>query len=617
MVTIGTTIDPKPQYRLTLFNTLFIDDTERTSGLYILGKPRMGKSWLLINMILQDIKNGHGIFFIDPHGDAITDIFDRAPDKLPATSINLGCLLLDPEDDQYSFGINLLECSDIADQKLRSDTYARAKGVFDKLWKNTFEERPWLQLILQNALYALIENQGYTLAELPLFFRDRSFRDFICNNIKYNSSVRDYWLKTFASKTRQDQDTQMEAAHTRVEIMLGHPFVRDIVGQAKTTIDFQKIMLGGYVVLVRLSSNLAYESKKIIGTILISELLHAIERRPLDKRRQFCIFIDEFQTFAAYQDFSTLITQAPKYGIATTLAHHERYGQLDDNKQIIGATSAIANKILFQITGKDAADFAPEFRKEPPTEMRDEDIYVISQYPFYDLLHGHDNSEVCALVNKYLRPIRERLEDIYGEKEAERYMRMDDLDMAALSRIDEVTQAMRRPHDTSGMEAAMARAAYAVLGAAGHTGRLKELNKEGMLIIATVRVLNRFFIATMEGKLKSGCEKFSMMLIDISKLAMLPFEDQRILELYISLAYGDDNMMRMLPFECAKRQGLFKEHVEKVERGIETEYETQRRAFARRVWQIDISAAKGGNSLWADKAFPHARGNWKRFQTVS
>jgi hypothetical protein len=162
-------------------NHLYIGDIEHRSGLYILGKPRMGKSWLLVNMILQDIKHGHGVFFLDPHGDAIDDTVNRS---------YLACYLLDPESDTHDFAINLLECSDIKDQRPRNDTYNKAKSVFDKLWKNTFEERPWLQLILQNTIHAFIENQGYTLAEFPLFFRDSDFRDFIVGNMKYNGNVR-------------------------------------------------------------------------------------------------------------------------------------------------------------------------------------------------------------------------------------------------------------------------------------------------------------------------------------------------------------------------------------------------------------------------------------------
>lgn len=180
--------------------SLSIADMERRSGLYILGKPRTGKSWLLVNLILQDIEHKHGVFFIDPHGDAINDIIARCSME----TINNRCLLLDPEIDQFSFGINLLECQHLENMKDRADTFTKAKGVFDKLWKHTFEEKPWLQMILQNTLYVLIENQGYTLADLPLFFRDYAFRDYIVGNIQYNWQVKNYWIQTFAAKSKHD-----------------------------------------------------------------------------------------------------------------------------------------------------------------------------------------------------------------------------------------------------------------------------------------------------------------------------------------------------------------------------------------------------------------------------
>lgn len=309
---------------------LHIGDYERRSGLYF-GKPRMGRSWLPINLILQDIEKGYGVFFVDPHGDAIKDVIDYS------TSNDI--LLLDPADRDRSFGINPLTCKDISDIRERDSAFNKAKGLFDRLWKDTFEEEPWLQMILQNTLHAFIENQGLTLIELPIFYKEARFRDYPVGNIRYNWQLRDYWNMTFASKSRRLQEEPMEAAQTRAEILLGHPFVSDIVGQVKNTLNFLGLIKQRKIILVHLSAALSYETKKIIGTLLISELLHAVEQRPADKR-------EHFQTFAAYQDFSTLITQAPKYGVATTLAHHERYGQLGRSPDILGATAAIANKLL-------------------------------------------------------------------------------------------------------------------------------------------------------------------------------------------------------------------------------------------------------------------------------
>ena len=101
-----------------------IGDLERRSGLYVLGKPGMGKSAILIQLMLGDSEHGHGLFFLDPHGDAIRDLLRRIEKKRVETA-----LLFDPEDETHSFGINLLACRNVASLKERTDTYTRAVNV--------------------------------------------------------------------------------------------------------------------------------------------------------------------------------------------------------------------------------------------------------------------------------------------------------------------------------------------------------------------------------------------------------------------------------------------------------------------------------------------------------
>lgn len=166
---------------------------------------------------------------MDPHGDAIKDVIDYS------TSSDM--VLLDPADRDRSFAINPLTCKDLSDIRERDSPFNKPKGLFDKLWKDTFEQKPWLQMILKNTLHAFIENDGLTLIELPIFYRDVRFRNYVIGNIRYNWQVRDYWTMTFASKSRRLQEEQLEAAQTRAEILLGQPFVSDILGQSKSTLN--------------------------------------------------------------------------------------------------------------------------------------------------------------------------------------------------------------------------------------------------------------------------------------------------------------------------------------------------------------------------------------------
>lgn len=126
---IGTIIDTN--------DTISISDPERRKGLYILGKPGMGKSSLMVNIAIADIKHGHGLVFVDPHGTAITDLIRHSSDINEEQLLDR-CLFFDPEYESSSFGINLLACDNIHSLQERNDTFNRAKAVFDKVWKNTY-----------------------------------------------------------------------------------------------------------------------------------------------------------------------------------------------------------------------------------------------------------------------------------------------------------------------------------------------------------------------------------------------------------------------------------------------------------------------------------------------
>ena len=149
----------------------------------------------------------------------------------------------------------------------------------------------------------------------------------------------------------------VDAALTRVNTLLSHPYIRHIVGQKETTISFEdalKAVSSSSFGWSNFLQTFPADIKKFIGTLFISELLHAVRNRPENRRQQYCVFVDEFQNFTGAEDFTTLITEARKFGIATTIAHQERFGQFAENQKLIGATLAAVNKVFFQLTVKDA-----------------------------------------------------------------------------------------------------------------------------------------------------------------------------------------------------------------------------------------------------------------------
>jgi hypothetical protein len=392
-VLLGIDVDTEKEVR--------IGDLERRSGLYILGKSGMGKSSIMVHMQRTEINNNHGLFFLDPHGDAILDLLRQLNSaKLDRT------YLFDPEDEDYSFGINLLHCPNVKSLKARTDTYTRAYNVFSKLWEDQFG--PWLQLILQNILWAFIENQDYTLAEVPMFLnpRNEDFRNHIINNVKYSPGVADFWRYEFFDSKRgeQRQQERVDAALTRINTLLTHPYVRHIIGQEKTTVDFEKLVSSKAAWLFRLSSNLAPDIKKFIGTILTSELVHAVRGRPEGNRPHFSVFIDEFQNFASGEnDMDVLVTEGRKYGVATTFAHVERFGQLAKNQKLIGATQAMVNKVLFQLTVADAEELAPEFAaKSEEAKTHTGGELILSPHPVEDIWdRGHTDNVVMDIRSRF------------------------------------------------------------------------------------------------------------------------------------------------------------------------------------------------------------------------
>jgi hypothetical protein len=381
-----------------------IGDLERRSGLYIVGKPGMGKTEFMLTLMAHCMEHGQGLFFLSPHPDAISDLISHIDtDLIDPDALGDSVLLLDPEHPTHSFGINLLACHDLTSLKERTDTYTRAYSVFYKLWEDSWG--PWLQLILQNVLYAFIESPEVTLAEVPAFLdpRNTAFRNAIVNNIRHNPDVADFWRYEFFSRRERNQQERVDAALTRVNTLLIHSYVRHIIGQRHTTLDFARMLDAQQVVLVKLSANLAPDIKKFIGTMLLSELLHAVRNRPEDKRHQFGIFIDEVQNFASSDDFTTLITEARKFGIATTIAHVERYGQLGENRKLLGATAAAANKVFFQLIPVDAREMALEFAgAADEVKTRVGADLVISPRPVEDLWErGHPDQPLMDIRRRY------------------------------------------------------------------------------------------------------------------------------------------------------------------------------------------------------------------------
>src|SRR5512147_22282 len=215
---------------------------------------------------------------------------------------------------------------------------------------------------------------------------------------------------------------------------MGSRILQDIVGQQESTVRFDEILDTSKIVLLRIPPNLDRTVKNLIGTLVISELLYEVferaDRRGKDDYPYFGIYCDEFQEFAT-PDFARLFTQTGKFRVMPIVAHQtrEQFKPGDPNR---GATAARPNKMLFAQGPVDAREMPLEFAKEPPSEIRLEEQLSLSQNPVRDLLlRGHINPEIRRFVNKYLRYIEDKREDIKADTEGAKFAGMIELDTAA------------------------------------------------------------------------------------------------------------------------------------------------------------------------------------------
>jgi hypothetical protein len=447
-----------------------LGDIERRSSLYVLGKPGTGKSTLLKSLLLQDMQQkssntllrfseppeyiidpetkkklfldkhfliklagirenlfgsqqGVSDFFLDPHGETIDQIIKALPVNIDCEKIKL----LDPANNDYAFGINPLSCPDITSFTARQETFNKTYTIFKRLWEKDAHWGVWLRLILENMLPLLIET-NYTLAEGNLFLTNKKFRFHVLQQIKYNTRLVTFWQNEF-------KEEQAQAAITRISSLLSRDYVAHILGQKKTTLSFDHyVNYPGYFILRKLPPTLDDESRHFIGTIIVSELQHAIMSRK-DIKHTFCLYLDEFQLFAT-DEFAKFISEGRKFGCSTTLAHQEREGQFGENEKILGATMACANKVIFQCTVKDARELAPEFAEKPTaTETRMIPELVISKDPMWDLLRkGHPNKKIQDMGYSFFIQFPDNIRFLRDRMEEEGFIRMAFQDQATVYR---------------------------------------------------------------------------------------------------------------------------------------------------------------------------------------
>ena len=289
---------------------------DRQRHVYVIGKTGMGKSTLLENMAVQDILNGEGLAFIDPHGAAAETLLKYIPEH----RIN-DVLYFAPFDTEHPVSFNIME--DVGPDK-RHLVVSGLMSVFKKIWIDAWSAR--MEYILQNTLMALLEYPGSTLLGVNRMLSDKDYRNMVVANVK-DPGVKSFWVDEFAKYNERYMQEAGDSIKNKIGQFTANPIIRNIIGQPKSSFDIREFMDNKKILIVNLSKGLIGESNaNLLGSMLTTRIyLAAMSRADLspDVMREmpnFYFFVDEFQSFAN-ATFANILSEARKYHLNLTIAH--------------------------------------------------------------------------------------------------------------------------------------------------------------------------------------------------------------------------------------------------------------------------------------------------------
>jgi len=372
-----------------------VDDEKRESGMYVCGVQGTGKSSFLESMLHQDICKGYSVILIDPHGDLIDHVIAQLPDERVKDTY-----LLDIEDAKHPFGVNLFSAPKDAGQVHLSMALARLMHVFERVFP--VSARMYLEKYLENIALVFLETSGYTMADIPRFLSDTSFRHSLTRNMK-NGYVRDFW-EEYDTLSPSKQREETAPLVNRLHSFLNKPLVRNIVGQKTSKLDFRVAIQRGHILLIRLPIKTLGEIAELIGTMLVA-LIHAatfsFENKPRSQRPGFSLYVDEFQNFSTL-DFAQLFTEARKYKARQVVAN--QYTKQLDLEELREAVTTAYTIVAFRTTDDDSRKLAPLFSTLDLNKGKQVTIYRDN---IFKRMLSHPNETVREFAYSFIGDLEE------------------------------------------------------------------------------------------------------------------------------------------------------------------------------------------------------------------
>jgi len=397
---------------------VYITEEDRLRHMYIVGKTGTGKSELLKDLVMQDIKAGKGVCFIDPHGDAVEELMslipaDRAEDVI----------YFDPSDTERPMGLNLLEAN-TEDQKhfVSSSVINMMYKLFDPY--KTGIVGPRFEHAVRNAMLTAMSDEGSTFIEVMRILTDARYVQEILPKVT-DPIVRRYWTDQIAQTSDFHKSEVLDYITSKFGRFVTNKMVRNIIGQSKSSFSLREVMDTGKILFINLSKGtIGEENSSFLGLILVPRILMAAMSRtdlPKDQRRPFYLYVDEFQNFAT-PDFAVILSEARKYALSLCVAN-QFIGQVDEEVKnaVFGNVGTI---ISFRIGTTDANylqhEFAPVFAEDDLLNIEKYHVYIKTTVnnepvsPFSMDLYKDIVAEKAAMNPKLAEIIKEMSRLRYG-----------------------------------------------------------------------------------------------------------------------------------------------------------------------------------------------------------
>ena len=382
---------------------------DRRRHVYMVGKSGVGKSKLLELLVRQDIAYGHGVCFIDPHGDVIEEILHFIPEERIQDVV-----LIDPSDTQYPISFNPLANID------PSFKHQLTQGLIEVMEKQFGANwTPRLEHVFRFTSLALLDYPDATTRGMISMLTDRNYRQLVVDYIE-DDMVKRFWAIEFADWSEKYDTEAIIPLVNKLAQFLSNPMLRSIFGQKENKIDLEELMNSNKIILINLSKGkMGEENSSFFGSMFITKIKQAGMARaamPESQREDFYLYVDEFHNLVT-ETFENLLSEARKYALCLTIAH-QFMGQLIQRVQqaVLGNTGTT---IVFRVGGEDAVKLEPEMA--PIFGVKDMVNLGVQDFYIKETIDGEAYDPFSAETLKVLPPAHPSFKEQIVKRSREKY----------------------------------------------------------------------------------------------------------------------------------------------------------------------------------------------------